>query len=230
MARILIVDDEPSIVMAVRDELIFEGFQIDAAADGPAGIQKAREWKPDVLLLDLMLPGINGFEICRRLRQEMPEMWIIMLTVRGQEVDRVMGLEVGADDYVTKPFSLRELVARIKVGLRRQQLQRVTPIYAIGDIEVDVRAHRVRRRGAEVALTRKEFEILELLVQRAGEVVSRDEFCDQLWGKEVYVTPRVIDTHIASLRKKLETDPNNPTYIQSLRGVGYKLDVNFGKS
>ena len=225
MPRVLIVDDEPSIVLAVRDELVFEGFEVQSASDGPGGVQKAREWKPDVMLLDLMLPGMNGFEVCRQLRATMPEMWVIMLTIRAQEVDRVMGLELGADDYVTKPFSLRELVARIKVGLRRQQLRQVAP-HIFGDIEIDLRAHRVLKNGVEVVLTPKEFGILALLVERAGQVVTRNEFCDRIWGTDVFVTPRVVDTHIASLRKKLESDPDKPKYIHSLRGVGYKLDTN----
>ena len=229
MPRVLIVDDEPSIVLAVRDELVFEGYDVQSAADGPGGVQKAREWKPDVMLLDLMLPGMNGFEVCRQVRATMPEMWIIMLTVRGQEVDRVMGLELGADDYVTKPFSLRELVARIKVGLRRQQLRQIAP-HVFGDIEIDLRAHRVLKNGVEVVLTPKEFGILALLVERAGQVVTRNEFCDQIWGADVFVTPRVVDTHIASLRKKLESDPNRPKYIHSLRGVGYKLDTNLAQT
>jgi DNA-binding response OmpR family regulator len=229
MPRVLIVDDEPSIVLAVRDELVFEGYDVQSAADGPGGLQKAREWKPDVMLLDLMLPGINGFEVCRQLRATMPEMWIIMLTIRGQEVDRVMGLELGADDYVTKPFSLRELVARIKVGLRRQQLRQNAP-RSFGDIEIDLRAHRVLKNGVEVVLTPKEFGILALLVERASQVVTRNEFCDRIWGADVFVTPRVVDTHIASLRKKLESDPNRPKYIHSLRGVGYKLDTNLAQT
>lgn len=224
MARILIIDDEPSIVMAVRDELRFEGFEVESAADGPEGIKRAHELRPDVLLLDLMLPGLNGFEICRQLRAEMPEMWIIMLTVRGQEVDRVMGLELGADDYVTKPFSLRELVARIRVGLRRQTPPAPASAHAFGDIEIDLASHRVRKNGTELALTKKEFEILELFLNRAGEVITRDDFLNQLWGEDVYVTHRVIDTHMASLRKKIEEDPNNPKHILSVRGVGYRLD------
>ena len=179
-----------------------------------------------MLLLDLMLPGLNGFEVCRQLRSEMPEMWIIMLTVRGQEVDRVMGLELGADDYVTKPFSLRELVARIKVGLRRQTGRRKSPLHRLGNIEIDLPSHRVTKNGAELSLTKKEYEILELLLSRPGEVITRDEFLNQLWGEDVYVTHRVIDTHMASLRKKLEDDPNNPEHILSVRGVGYRLDVN----
>jgi len=230
MARILIVDDEPSIVMAVRDELLFEGFKVESAVDGPEAIKLAHELRPDVLLLDLMLPGLNGFEVCRQLRSEMPEMWIIMLTVRGQEVDRVMGLELGADDYVTKPFSLRELVARIKVGLRRQTGRRKSPLHRLGNIEIDLPSHRVTKNGAELSLTKKEYEILELLLSRPDEVITRDEFLNQLWGEDVYVTHRVIDTHMASLRKKLEDDPNNPEHILSVRGVGYRLDVNSSES
>jgi len=230
MARILIVDDEPSIVMAVRDELLFEGFKVESAVDGPEAIKLAHELRPNVLLLDLMLPGLNGFEVCRQLRSEMPEMWIIMLTVRGQEVDRVMGLELGADDYVTKPFSLRELVARIKVGLRRQTGRRKSPLHRLGNIEIDLPSHRVTKNGAELSLTKKEYEILELLLSRPGEVITRDEFLNQLWGEDVYVTHRVIDTHMASLRKKLEDDPNNPEHILSVRGVGYRLDVNSSES
>ena len=216
--------------MAVRDELLFEGFKVESAVDGPEAIKLAHELRPDVLLLDLMLPGLNGFEVCRQLRSEMPEMWIIMLTVRGQEVDRVMGLELGADDYVTKPFSLRELVARIKVGLRRQTGRRKSPLHRLGNIEIDLPSHRVTKNGAELSLTKKEYEILELLLSRPGEVITRDEFLNQLWGEDVYVTHRVIDTHMASLRKKLEDDPNNPEHILSVRGVGYRLDSNSSES
>ena len=224
MARILIVDDEPSIVLAVKDELSFEGFEVDSASDGLSAMRKAREWRPDVLLLDLMLPGKNGLDICRELRPEMPEMWIIMLTARGQEVDRVLGFEVGADDYVTKSsLLLRELVARIKVGLRRRQNKHTGSSYSFGEIKIDFQAHRVLKNGVEVALTLKEFEILALLARRPGEVITRDEFLNALWGQEVYITPRVIDTHIAALRKKLEADPNHPQYILGVRGIGYKL-------
>jgi DNA-binding response OmpR family regulator len=223
MARILVVDDEPAIVLAVKDELLFEGYEVETAADGTTALTKARAWQPDVLLLDLMLPGLNGFEICRRLRPEMPALWVIIFTVRGQEADRITGFAAGADDYVTKPFSLRELVARVKVGLRRQHGHRAQPLAAFGEIELDRQAYRVTKRGVEVALTRKEFEILELLARHPGAVITRDDFLDQLWGAEVYITHRVIDTHIAALRKKLEDDPNNPKYVLSVRGIGYKL-------
>ena len=227
--RILIADDEPSIVMAVRDELAFEGFEVQAVADGPAALVKARELRPDVLVLDLMLPGMNGFEVCRQLRPEMPDLWIIMLTVRGQEADRITGFEAGADDYVTKPCSLRELVARVRVGLRRGHVPQARRVQVLGDLEIDLRARRVQRDGKEVPLTRTEFEILALLVHRAGEVIPRDEFLDRIWGTEVSVGNRTVDTHMAALRRKLEADPENARFIQSVRGVGYRLDQSFLK-
>jgi DNA-binding response OmpR family regulator len=225
-ARILVVDDEPSIVLAVRDEMAFEGFEVDSAADGPSGLRRARESRPDVLLVDLMLPGMNGFEICRHLRADLPDLWIIVLTARGQEVDRVTGFEAGADDYIVKPFSLRELVARVKVGLRRRKGTAPAMLRSFGDIVIDPRARLVTKGGAEVVLTRREFGILEFLARHPGEVIPRDEFCNRLWGQDVYVTERVIDTHIASLRRKIENDPSNPRHILSVRGVGYKLSEN----
>ena len=223
--RILIVDDEPSIVLAVTDELSFESFEVQSSADGPAGLQKAIEWRPDVLLLDVMLPGLNGFEICRQVRARLPELWIIVLTARGKEVDRVIGFEAGADDYLVKPFSLRELVARVRVGLRRRKGPSSGATRDFGAIRIDPRARRVTRAGVEVGLTRKEFDLLDFLAARPDEVIPRDEFCEKLWGEEVYVTERVIDTHIASLRKKIEADPSRPRHILSVRGVGYKLSL-----
>ena len=230
MPRALIADDEPSIVMAVRDELQFEGFEVDAAADGPEALARARAIHPEVLLLDLMLPGMNGLAVCRELRPEMPDLWIIMLTVRGQEADRVTGFEAGADDYVVKPFSLRELVARIRVGLRRRGNRDRLGVRALGELTVDLKARRVHRQGVEIPLTRREFDILELLLRRTGEVITRDEFLDIVWGKDVYVTSRTIDTHVGALRKKLEGRANAQTYICSVRGIGYRLDENLLKS
>lgn len=229
-ARILIADDEPSIVMAVRDELVFEGFEVQSTSDGIQALEKARKIRPDVLLLDLMLPGMNGFDVCRHLRPERPDLWIIMLTVRNQEADRVTGFEVGADDYVTKPFSLRELSGRIRVGLKRSDGRRHGPAYAFGDVQIDLRARQVLKGGVEVQLTRKEFEILVLLLQRAGDVVTRDEFLNTLWGEDVYVTHRTVDTHLSTLRKKLESDPNAPVYFVGVRGVGYRFNEGLLKS
>lgn len=230
MPRVLIADDEPSIVMAVRDELIFEGFEVHTAADGPEALSQAHAIKPDVLLLDLMLPGMNGFAVCRTIRPEMPDLWIIMLTIRGQEADRVSGFEAGADDYVVKPFSLRELVARIKVGLRRRRGGDRAGVHRLGDLHVDLKARRVQKDGVDIALTRREFDILELLLRRPGEVITRDEFLDAVWGTDVYVTSRTVDTHVGALRKKLEGSSDSQTYICSVRGIGYRLDENLFKS
>ena len=223
-SRVLIVDDEPAIVRALRDELVFEGFEVESAPDGLTALTKARAWRPAVLLLDVMLPGMNGFDVCRELRRDLPNVWIIMLTVRSDESDRIRGLELGADDYVPKPFSLRELVARVKVGLRREAGRAPQDVYSFGEVEVDLRAHRALKAGAPVALTRKEFKMLELLLRRPGEVVTREEFLDAIWGKDVYVTHRTIDTHMATLRKKLEPDAENPKYFVGVRGVGYRFD------
>ena len=224
MPRILIADDEPAIVMAVQGELEFEGYEVHAAGSGPDAVAMARTVHPDVLLLDLMLPGKNGFEVCRTLRPERPDLWIIMLTVRGEEADRVTGFEAGADDYVTKPFSLRELVGRVKVGLRRANGRAPARCQAFGAIEVDLAAHRVSRAGEAVELTPKEFEILALLLRRAGEAITRDEFLDAVWGKDVHVTHRTVDTHVSSLRRKLEDDPDRPVHIVGVRNVGYRFD------
>jgi len=224
MSSVLIIDDEPSIVMAVRDELLFEGFEVQSATDGASGMEAALRWKPDVLVLDLMMPRMNGFDVCRRLRPELPELWIILLTARGQEVDRITGFEAGADDYVVKPFSLRELVARVRVGLRRRVHPSNRRTYRFKDIEIDAAARTVRKAGYAVSLTRKEFDILLLLAQRQGEVVLRDEFCDLIWGPEIYVTQRVIDTHVASLRKKIGDGADGPKHIVTVHGVGYKLE------
>jgi DNA-binding response OmpR family regulator len=177
------------------------------------------------LLLDLALPGLNGFEVCRRLRPQLPETWIILLTARTEEADRITGFEAGADDYVVKPFSLRELVARIRVGLRRRDGYAPNrAVEQIGNLQIQIRSRRVLRGEDEVPLTRKEFEILLVLAKRRGEVVSRDEICDLVWGADVFVTQRVIDTHIASLRKKANLDRETGPQILSVRGVGYKLE------
>jgi DNA-binding response OmpR family regulator len=221
---VLIVDDEPAIVMAVCDELRFEGLEAASASDGPEGLKAAREFRPDVLLLDLMLPGLNGFDLCRRLRPELPDLWIILLTARGQEADRVTGFEAGADDYVVKPFSLRELVARVRVGLRRKSRDHNPSCCRFGEIEIDLRARTVKRAGRVVELTKKEFDILRLLARRRGEVIGREEICDLIWGPEIYITQRVIDTHIGAVRKKLEDGVDGRSHIVSVRGVGYKLE------
>ena len=225
MARVLIADDESTIVMAIGDELRFEGFEVESAATGPDALALARAYRPDVLLLDLSLPGKNGFEVCRTIRPERPDLWIIMLTVRGQEADRVTGFEAGADDYVVKPFSLRELVGRIKVGLRRGGNRPAARHFSFGDLDVDLAARRVSKNGSVVELTPKEFDLLALLVRRRGEVISRDEFLDEVWGTDVHVTHRTVDTHVSALRRKIEADPDCPALIVGVRGVGYRFET-----
>lgn len=228
-AHVLVVDDDLAVRQLVSEYLAQNDFRVSAAASGAELMGAFRAQVVDLVLLDLRLQGEDGMQLLQQLRAE-SQLPVIILTGRTEEADRVMGLELGADDYVTKPFSLRELVARIKVGLRRQTGRRKSPLHRLGNIEIDLPSHRVTKNGAELSLTKKEYEILELLLSRPGEVITRDEFLNQLWGEDVYVTHRVIDTHMASLRKKLEDDPNNPEHILSVRGVGYRLDVNSSES
>jgi len=226
--RILVIEDEPSLSMAIRDELQFEGFEASVVEDGVQGLDRILKDAPDLVVLDLMLPGKSGFEICREVRRQGVNTPVIMLTARAQEVDRVRGLELGADDYVVKPFSLAELVARIRAVLRRSQTLSRTEgapeILQLGDLRLDVRKQEAFKSGRKIELTHKEFQLLEFLLRHPGEVISRDEFLDRLWGGDVYVTHRNVDTHIASLRKKIEDDAEQPRYILSVRGAGYKLN------
>ena len=226
--KILVIEDEPAISMAIRDELAFEGYAVDVTDNGDIGLQRILENRPDLVVLDLMLPGMSGFEICREVRKEGLKTPIIILTARTREADRVRGLDLGADDYLVKPFSLAELLARVRAVLRRagsegQGVGDSGPL-RVGDLEVDPRRHKVLKGPLEVDVTPIEFQLLELLLRRPGEVISRDEFLNQIWGERVYVTPRVVDTHMAALRKKIENDSNKPSYIISVHGVGYKLN------
>jgi DNA-binding response OmpR family regulator len=224
----LVIEDEESIGLAVRDELEFEGFDVDLIEDGSAGLQAVIDNPPDLIVLDLMLPGLNGFEICREVRRRGLPAPIVILTARDQEVDRVRGLDLGADDYLVKPFSLAELLARIRAVLRRTAGPDTGAGPAVfleaAGLSVDARKHRVMKNNREVSLTVKEFKLLELLLRNPGEVISRDEFLDHVWGKDVFVTHRTVDTHISALRKKIEDNPEEPAYIVSVRGVGYKFN------
>ena len=226
--RILVIEDEPSLSMAIRDELEFEGFEASVVEDGKAGFDRIIAESPDLVVLDLMLPGKSGFEICREVRDRGMATPVIMLTARAQEVDRIRGLELGADDYMVKPFSLAELVARIRAVLRRTQgasrTEGAPEILEVGELRLDVRKQEAFNRGRRVELTHKEFQLLELLLRHPGEVISRDEFLRRVWGEDIYVTPRTVDTHMASLRKKIEDEADRPRYIQSVRGAGYKLN------
>jgi DNA-binding response OmpR family regulator len=224
--RVLIIEDEPDLVRGVRDALEFEGFEIVAAGLGREGIRLARERGPDLILLDLMLPDMNGFNVCEEIRATNPIIPIIMLTARSQESDKIRGLEVGADDYVTKPFSIGELVARIHAIFRR--LQRITPReedIRIGQVVVSPRKHEMVRKGKTIALSFYEVEILRLLHERGGQPVTRDEILEKIWGVSSSSSTRGVDNVIVKLRKKIEDNAAQPKHIVTIYGTGYKLVV-----
>lgn len=225
--KILIIEDDPGIQLSLKDEFESEGFNVKVADDGLTGLEMTRHNPPDVIILDLMLPYLNGYEICKKLRQEGNDVPIIMLTVKDQEVDKVLGLELGADDYVTKPFSLRELLARVNALLRRSaESIPESSVFSIGETLFDLKKYEAFKKGKKIEYTTLEFHILKLLSERRGQVVARTEFLIRVWGENnTLVTERTIDSHIANIRQKLEDDPANPRYIISIRGVGYKLVV-----
>ncbi|MGC8833991.1 MAG: winged helix-turn-helix domain-containing protein [Armatimonadota bacterium] len=223
--KILIVEDEAPIAEGLAYNLRREGMEVIIASDGEKGFELARSANPDLIILDLMLPGVNGVDLCRMLRRE-SDVPIIMLTVRNAEIDRVVGLTVGADDYVTKPFSVPELIARIRAVLRRASTSsRDEPSskVAIGHLAVDFDARRVTVDGKPVALTPKEYDLLRVLLKNRGRVLTRDMLLEQVWSGEQYIDPRTVDVHIRWLRQKIEKDPSNPTLIQTVRGVGYRF-------
>lgn len=226
MNRILIVEDEESILMALEDNLKLEGYGVSSAVDGEKGLSMARKQKFDLIILDIMLPKMDGFEVCKQVRREGIVTPILMLTARGQEIDKVLGLELGADDYVTKPFSPRELMARIKALLRRtKQFQQGMQSFKFGDFEVDFGKYEAKKDGKIIYLTALEFSLLHFLIQNKDKVVSRDAILDGVWGRDVYIQPRTVDKHIGELRKKLEENPSNPEHILGVRGVGYKFKI-----
>jgi DNA-binding response OmpR family regulator len=225
LARILLVDDEQLITDSLSYSLKREGFEVDIAADGLSAIQAVEETRPDLIVLDLMLPDISGFEVCRRLRT-FTTTPVIMLTARGEEIDRVLGLEVGADDYLAKPFSFRELLARIQAMLRRVQLDRQTPQpqnVAMGQLSMDPVARRVYKSDQEVQLSAREFDLLAILMKNAGRAMSREELIKLVWGDDWVGDPRTLDVHVRWLRLKIEEDPATPQFIQTVRGFGYRF-------
>ena len=224
MERILIVEDEESILMALEDNLKIEGYNITSAVDGEEGFVKAKENSYDLILLDIMLPKLDGFEVCKKIRAEGIDTPIIMLTAKSQEIDKVLGLELGADDYVTKPFSSRELLARIKAILRRTKLPKQDiDKYNFGNIEVNFNNYEVRKSGKLIYLTALEFNLLHFLIDNKNQVIERDKILDEVWGDNVYVQARTVDKHISELRKKIEDDPPNPVFIIGVRSIGYKF-------
>ena len=224
MARILVVEDEPTLALGLEDDLKLEGHEVEVVGDGDTASRRARAQPFDLILLDVMLPGRrDGFEVCRELRRAGVRAAIILLTARVQESDKVLGLEIGADDYVTKPFSPRELRARVKAVLRRASGE-VPTVYRFGDVEVDFSRGELRRGGTPTELTAMEFKLLGAFIRRRGHLVSRAQLLDEVWGRGTFVTDRAVDTHIANLRKKIEAEPAEPRYLVSVRGLGYRFD------
>jgi two-component system, OmpR family, alkaline phosphatase synthesis response regulator PhoP len=223
--KILVVEDEPGILLSLKDEFEYEGYIVFTAEDGEDGLKMAREKKTDLIILDVMLPILDGYEVCKRLRSDGDTTPIIMLTVKDKEIDKVLGLEFGADDYVTKPFSVRELLARVKAIFRRTE-DRSTDLvkYRLGNIDLNFKKYEATKDGEKLEITPLEFHMLKLLIRKKGQVVKRNDFLDNIWGEDnLVVSSRTIDSHIANIRKKIEEDPANPKFIQSIRGVGYKL-------
>lgn len=226
MSTILVIEDELPIAKGLISNLEFEGYEVLSAADGSSGLELALSGRADLIVLDIRLPGMDGYQICRRIREQGLGTPIIMLTARGEELDRVLGLELGADDYVTKPFSVRELLARIKAVLRRAapvEETRDAGVLAFGGATVDFERFEASMEGREVHLSAKEFAILQLLWGRGGKAVSRDDILNEVWGYDVFPTTRTVDNHIMDLRSKLERDPSNPHHIVTVHGVGYRL-------
>ena len=224
MSRILVIEDDAAILRGLKDNLVAESYEVLTAEDGEEGYRLAREEDPDLIILDLMLPTLSGYEICRKLRDEGDSVLILMLTARGEEADRILGLDMGADDYVTKPFSVRELKARVRALLRRSDAQSAPPdTLSFGDVEVDFPQYDARKGGNPVEMTPKEFGVLRYLATRAGEVVSRYELLEKVWGYGKFPTTRTVDNHLAALRAKLENNPAEPRYLQTVHRVGYKL-------
>ena len=223
MARILIVEDEPDIALGLCDDLTREGYEAEVVADGHRAIQRGSAEKWDLILLDVLLPGPDGFEVCRELRRRRVRTPIILLTAKTHEAEKVLGLEVGADDYVTKPFSPRELRARIKARLRRLD-EAPAGIERFGDVEVDFDRAEVRRNGTPIDLTALELRLLKAFLARRGRVLTRAQMIDLAWEPGTNVSDRVVDTHILNLRKKIEPSPAEPRFIRGVRGIGYRFD------
>jgi len=224
LAKVLIIEDEPNMVLGLKDSCEYEGYEVVVARNGKEGLEKASTEKPDIILLDVMLPLMSGIDVCRTLRTRGIETPILMLTARSQEIDKVIGLEVGADDYVTKPFSIKELLARIRAHLRRATKQVVDiESFSFGDIELNFKKYAARKGGQALDLSAREFEILRYLIRRRGEIVTRDQLLDEVWGYRSTPVTRTVDNHIARLRQKIEQDPSEPQHIITVHRIGYRF-------
>lgn len=227
MSRILFVEDEPGLVLTLTDRLIMQGYQVDTAGDGETGLEKALERNYDLLLLDVMLPRLSGFEVCRKLRALGVTTPVLLLTARGQLEDKVHGLQVGADDYLTKPFEVMELLARIEALLRRARMATPAPkpqVVTFGSVEVNLKAGTVSVRGAPVMLSAREFQLLRFLIEHEGEIVSREELLRHVWGLQHMPITRTVDVHVTWLRQKLEENPKYPRHLLTVRGLGYRFE------
>ena len=222
-ASVLIIEDDPALLRGLKDNFETRQYRVQLARDGREGLSAALAHPPDLLVLDIMLPKLNGYEICRALRAKQLDMPIIMLTAKGQEEDIIRGLELGADDYVTKPFSVRELLARAKAFLRRRE-SGASAVFAFGDCKLDFAAHKLFRNGKEIPLTAKEFRLLEFFTQRPGRALTRDQILDGVWGNAIIVNDRSVDRCITTLRSKIEVDPRHPCHIQTIRDIGYRFE------
>ncbi len=226
--HVLIVEDDEATAVALRDGFDYEGYRVTMARDGAAGLSLAEEGQPDLILLDVMLPRMTGLEVCRQLRRQGVRIPIIMLTARGQEIDKIRGLRLGADDYVTKPFSFMELLARAEAVLRRTASWSAEgeedAEYRLGDLTIDFKRHEVEKNGEPIVLSPREFRLLEFFIQHRGEVVTREQLLDAVWGYNVIPFTRTVDTHIAKLRKKIEDHPSNPQLLITVHRLGYKLN------
>jgi two-component system, OmpR family, alkaline phosphatase synthesis response regulator PhoP len=222
--RVLLIEDEPGLVLTLTDRLRSEGYEVEAAADGPSGLERASQGPWDVILLDVMLPGATGFDVCRDLRQRRVQTPVIILTARSQVIDKVLGLKLGADDYLTKPFDMLELLARIEVQLRRAPARGVAATtYRFGDVSVDFRKTEVRRAGEVVELSAREFLLLKYFIEHRESTLSRDQLLNEVWGYHSMPSTRTVDVHVAWLRQKIEPNPRQPQYLLTVHGLGYKF-------
>lgn len=224
MDTVLIIEDDSTMLRGLKDNFEFKGYRVLTATDGEEGLNTALNKKPDLIILDIMLPKINGYEICRLIRKENLDMPIIMLTAKGEESDVVLGLNLGADDYVTKPFSIKELLARAAAFLRRRA-EAEQDVYEFADFRLDVPSRKLTCKGSEVKLSPKEFKLMEFFVRKSGRALTRDEILNAVWGYDCYVGPRSIDRFVTTLRNKIEPDPHSPIFIHTIREVGYKFEL-----
>ena len=222
--KILIVEDEPAMVAGLRDNFEYEGYEVISAEDGASGLERALSDDPDLVVLDVMMPRMSGLDVCKQLKAKKPSVPIIMLTARGQEIDKVVGLELGADDYVTKPFSIRELLARVRAILRRTEGgKKRLARYRFADLELDFETYRATRGSERLEMSPREFELLRYLIERKGDTVTRDQLLEDVWGYDSYPSTRTVDTHIAKLRAKIGDSGSEPRFIPTIHGTGYKF-------